>query len=103
MSNKQLEMYTIKDCTDEDAYLIDLKGRFVILSNDYFKEDYRDKKYQLVLCTGGFGCDPSKTGNAIFVKEINDDPASFRINRCDREILGVAEDSVVMKHKETFL
>lgn len=95
-------MYTLNDCTDEDVYSTDLQGRFVILKEEFFKKEFKDEKYQLVRCTGGFGCDPTKTGNAIFVKELNDEPESYRIERCNHDILGIAKDSVVKAHKEKY-
>lgn len=96
-------MYTIKDCTDEDVYSENLQGRYVILKEEFFKAEYRDEKYQLVLCSGGFGCDPSKIDNGIFVKEINNNPGSYRIERCNHDILGFAKDSVVVAHKEKYV
>ena len=96
-------MYTIHDCTDEEVYSENLTGRYVILKPEFFKNEYKDKKYQLVVCSGGFGCDPTKSGNAIFVKEINDEPESYRIERCNKDILGFAKDSVVEAHKEAYL
>ncbi|MBQ8218230.1 MAG: hypothetical protein IJZ79_02900 [Bacilli bacterium] len=96
-------MYTEHDCTNEDVYSENLTGRYVILKPEFFKAEYRDEKYQLVLCSGGFGCDPTKSGNAIFVKEINDNPESYRIERYNRDILGFAKDSVIAAHKEKYL
>ena len=95
-------MYTEHDCTDEDVYGTDLQGRFVILKPEFFKTEYRDEKYQLVKCCGGFGCDPQKMGNAIFVEEVNDNPESYRIERCNHDILGFAKDSVVREHREKY-
>ena len=95
-------MYTINDCTDEDVYRTGLQGRFVILKPEFFKAEYRDEKYQLVKCCGGFGCDPSKIGNAIYVEEVNDNPESYRIERCNHDILGFAKDTVVRAHQEKY-
>ncbi len=95
-------MYTKQDCTDEDVYSTDLQGRFVIIKPEFFKEEYKDEKYQIVLCTGGFGCDPQKMGNAIVVKELNSEPGTYRIERCNHDILGFAKDSVVRAHKEKY-
>lgn len=96
-------MYTIHDCTDENVYKENLQGRYVILKPEFFKEEFRDEKYQLVLCNGGFGCDPTKMGNCIMVEEINDNPEHYRIERCNHDILGFAKDSIVAKHKEKYL
>ena len=94
-------MYTLKDCTDENVYNSDLQGRFVILKEDFFKPEYQSEKYQLVLCTGGFGCNPTE-GNFIFVTEINSNPKSYKIKRDDKDILGFAKDSIVRAHKEKY-
>jgi hypothetical protein len=95
-------MYTEHDCTDENVYNVGLQGRYVILKPEFFKEEFKDEKYQLVKCCGGFGCDPSKMGNAIFVEEICDDGESYRIERCNHDILGFAKDSVVQAHREKY-
>ena len=95
-------MYTIHDCTDENVYDVNLQGRYVILKEEFFNENYRDEKYQLVKCNGGFGCDPTKMGNAIIVEELCDDAESYRIERCNHDILGFAKDSVVQKHMEKY-
>lgn len=96
-------MYTINDCTEESVYDVDLTNRIVIIKPEFFDPKYRDEKYQLVKCIGGFGCDPNKTGNAIYVEEINDNPESYRIERCNHDILGFAKDSVIASHKEKYL
>lgn len=96
-------MYNAKDCTNENVYKSQLEGRYLILKEEFFKPEFRLEKYQLVLCTGGFGSDPSKIGNAIYVREINDNPESYRIQRCDHNILGIAKDTTVAAHKKKFL
>lgn len=95
-------MYTIHDCTDEDVYRENLEGRYVILKEDFFKPEFRDEKYQIVLCAGGFGCDPTKLGNAVFVREVNSEPETYRLERCNKDILGFAKDSIVREHKEKY-
>lgn len=95
-------MYTIHDCTDEDVYRENLEGRYVILKEEFFKPEFMDEKYQIVLCTGGFGCDPTKLGNAIFVRELNSESETYRLDRCSKDILGFAKDSIVQAHKEKY-
>ena len=74
----------------------------LILKEDFFKPEYRDEKFQIVLAMSGFGCDPQKMGNAIYVKELCENPESYRIERCDNHILGIAKDSVVKQHLEKY-
>lgn len=75
-----------------------IEGKLLIREVDSFKEDFRDPKYQLVLATGGFGCDPTKMGNAIFVTEVhNDEPESYRMERYD--ILGIATEKAIEEWK----
>ena len=96
-------MFTEKDCTDENIHSVNLEGRYIILKPEYFKEEFRDEKYQLVKAIGGFGCDPKKMGNAIIVKELLPDGECYRINRCDNDIIGFASDACIAKYKETYL
>ena len=56
-------MYSAKDCTNENVYKSQLEGRYLILKEEFFKPEFRLEKYQLVLCVGGIGSDPSKIGN----------------------------------------
>ena len=59
-----------------------IEGKLVVIKPDFFKAEYRDAKYQLVLATGGFGCCAQKTGNAVFVEEVhNDNPELYRQER----------------------
>ena len=103
MSELKKDLYTISDCTDESLSDTCIEGRYIILKEEFFKDEFKNKKYQLVIAAGGFGCDPSKMGNAIFVKELFPDGESYRIERCNREILGIASDSTVAKYKEEYL
>lgn len=96
-------MYTLANCTEESLSKTNLENRYIILEPSSFKEEFRDEKYQLVLASGGFGCDPEKMGNAIFVKEVILDGESYRVNRCDRVILGLANDATIAYHKEKYL
>ena len=36
------------------------EGKFVIISPDFFKPEYREAKNQLFLAKSGFGCEPSR-------------------------------------------
>lgn len=95
-----INLLTRKDCTlwrDEN-----LEGKVIILKSEFFKEEYRDAKYQLVLATGGFGCRPDARGNAIFVTECCENPESYRIERCNGDVLGIASDEAIQEWKSTY-
>ena len=97
-------MYTIHDCTDEDIGVTNIEGRYIILKEEFFLPQYRTEEYQLVKAIGGFGCNPKVImGNAIYVEEqTKNNPEKYRIDRCNRDILGIAKDSVVAAHQEKY-
>lgn len=66
------------------------EDKFVIIAPEYFKPEYRSAKYQLFLAKGGFGCDPSKMGNAVFGADFEE---SYRQERYN--ILGVATEEAI--------
>ena len=96
-------MYTEHDCTDESLSTTDIKGRYIIIKEEFFGAEFKDEKYQLVLATGGFGCNPENIGNAIFVKELFEDGERYRIDRCDRHILGLASEKVIAEYTAKYL
>lgn len=69
----------------------DLKKSYIIIKETSMTEKYKDIKFRVVLATGGFGCDPSARGRAVFVHSflVNED---WRINRSDVERLAVQEE-----------
>lgn len=82
---------------------VELEGKLLVIKAEFFKEDYRDAKYQLVLATGGFGCRPDARGNAIFVKECHkDNPERYRIERCNSDVLGIATDTAIAEWKAIY-
>ena len=82
---------------------VNLESKILVLKDKCFKEEYRDAKYQLVIATGGFGCNPSSLGNAIFVRECrNDNPETYRIERYNNDILGIATDEAIAEWKEIY-
>lgn len=95
---RNANLLTSNDCTPWKGEIIE--GKLIILKDKFFKEEYKDAKFQLVLATGGFGCDPSKMGNAIFVTEVhNDNPEHYRIERCNNDVLGIATDEAIKEWK----
>ncbi len=73
------------------------EGKFVIIAPEFFKPEFRSAKYQLFLAQGGFGCDPSKIGNAVFGKDCEE---SYRQERYN--ILGVAKESAIREWERTY-
>lgn len=73
------------------------EDKFVIISPDWFKAEYRSAKYQLFHAEGGFGCDPSKIGNAVFGKDCEEMYRQERYN-----ILGVATEEAIQQWEKTY-
>ena len=94
-------LFTSKDYTPwREA---ELEGKLLIIDICKYKEQYRDAKYQLVIATGGFGCNPSSLGNAIFVMEChNDNPESYRVERYNDNILGIATKEAIAEWKKLY-
>lgn len=81
-----LNLFTIEHCDkDETNY----EDKVVIVSHKSLKEEYWTPENQLWLATGGFGCDPTKIGRAVYATCLIDDDQS----RWDRhQVLGVIKD-----------
>lgn len=73
------------------------EGKFVIITPDYFKPEYRSAKYQLFHAEGGFGCDPGKIGNAVFGRDFEEQYRQERYN-----ILGVATEEAIQQWEKTY-
>lgn len=73
------------------------EGKFVIITPEYFKPEFRSAKYQLFLAQGGFGCDPSKIGNAVFGKDCEETYRQERYN-----ILGVATEAAIREWERVY-
>ena len=50
-------MKTIIDRSECRALSDHIEGKLVVIKPEFFKPQFREAKYQLVLATGGFGCD----------------------------------------------
>lgn len=73
------------------------EGKFVIITPEFFKPEFRSAKYQLFLAQAGFGCDPSKIGNAVFGKDCEETYRQERYN-----ILGVATDEAIEQWEKVY-
>ena len=73
------------------------ENKFVILSVEQFKDEYKEAKNQLFYAEGGFGCYPDKLGGKVF-GQLFDEPYQTR-----REyILGVATEKAIQQWEEMY-
>lgn len=72
-------------------------NQFVIIAPDYFQEQYRSAKYQLFLAKGGFGCNPSSMGHAVFGCDCEE---SYRQESYN--ILGVATEEAIQAWEKAY-
>ena len=87
LDGEQSILVTEKDCTlitSDD----DLNNQVVVIRADVLRPEYRSARYQLRLCTGGFGASPHSRGSACYCKDLVTGKDS-RFER--RDILGVME------------
>ena len=89
-------------CKEELNPLSDhIEGKLVVIGVEYFKEAYKSAQYQLVLATGGFGCDADKLGTAVFVIECHkDNPESYRQERYN--LIGEPTDELIAEWKAMY-
>lgn len=73
------------------------EGKFIIIDPQFFKLEFRSAKYQLFLAQGGFGCDPSKMGNAVFGRDCEETYRQERYN-----ILGVATEEAIEQWEKVY-
>lgn len=73
------------------------ENKFVIISVEQFKEEYREAKNQLFFAQSGFGCFPNKFGGKIFGR-LYDEPYQTR-----REyVLGVATEKAIAEWERIY-
>lgn len=73
------------------------ENKFVIINPEFFKPEYKSAKYQLFYAVGGFGCDPSKMGNAVFGADYSERYRQERYN-----ILGVATEEAIVEWEKLY-
>lgn len=94
-------MKTIIDKSECKPLSDHIEGKLVVIDADHFKAEYKDAKYQLVLANGGFGCDASKMGNAVFVEELhNDNPEHYRQERYN--LIGEPTDELITEWESLY-
>ena len=77
-----------------------IEGKLVVVKPEYFKPEFREAKYQIVLATGGFGCDASKMGNAVFVTECCENPEEYRQERYN--LIGEPTEEIIAEWKAKY-
>ena len=86
-SGLPLQTLTAADCIP-NSQNADFEGKLVIIKPEILSAEYRSAQHQLALATGGFGCSPTASGRAVYVKELY----SGKECRYDRhQIAGLAD------------
>lgn len=66
-----LNLWDSSHCNAKEG--LDYTGKVMVVSTRELKEDYKAPDYQLVLCSGGFGCKPEASGRKVYGKFLFDD------------------------------
>lgn len=77
-----------------------IEGKLVVIKPDFFKPEFREAKYQIVLATGGFGCDENRMGSAVFVTECCENPESYRQERYN--LMGEPTEELIKEWKAMY-
>ena len=77
-----------------------IEGKLVVVAGNFFKEEFRDAKYQIVLAQSGFGCDAHKFGSAVFVIECCENPEEYRQERYN--LIGEPTEKLIKEWKEKY-
>ena len=90
-------MKTIIDKSECKPLSDNIEGKLVVIKPDFFKPEFREAKYQIVLATGGFGCEAGKLGNAVFVIECCENPENYRQERYN--LIGEPTEEIIKEWK----
>lgn len=93
-------MKTIIDKSECKPLSDHIEGKLVVIKPEFFKPEFREAKYQLVLATGGFGCDAGKLGNAVFVTECCDNHEHYRQERYN--LIGEPTEEMISEWKALY-
>lgn len=94
-----ITLFERKDCRkleEGETY----ENKFVFLTQEKiqgYKSLYQSGLYQLFYATGGFGCDPTKMGNAVFGGDVSE---HMRVERY--EVMGVAKEEAIAEWERQF-
>lgn len=93
-------IYKADDLKPENRGEGNYENKWVILRSSCLAEGFKDRKYQLWFCTGGFGADPVKIGvkcYGIFAADKDHDMIALR-----GDILGIADRNLIDEWKKAF-
>ena len=93
-------MKTIIDKSECKPLSDNIEGKLVVIKPDFFKPEFREAKYQIVLATGGFGCEAGKLGNAVFVIECCENPENYRQERYN--LIGEPTEEIIKEWKSMY-
>lgn len=93
-------MKTIIDKSECKPLSDNIEGKLVVISSKFFKPEFRDVKYQIVVATGGFGCYADKMGTCVMVTECCENPEHYRQERYN--LLGEPTERLVQEWKERY-
>ena len=93
-------MKTVIDKSECKPLSENILNKLVVVKVDFFKTEFREAKYQLVLATGGFGCDASKMGNAVSVIECCENSESYRQERYN--LIGEPTEELITEWKKLY-
>jgi len=85
---QNLGLFDRSHCTNDDNY----EGKLLVMNPSTLKDQYKTPDFQLFYATNGFGCDPSKTGTAVYGFFLKDDEHT-RFHRSN--FLGVIKDECI--------
>lgn len=93
-------MKTIIDKSECKPLSDHIEGKLVIVDSQFFMPEFREAKYQIVLATGGFGCDADKLGTAVFVTECCENPEHYRQERYN--LIGEPTEEMIAEWKSLY-
>ena len=93
-------MKTIIDKSECKPLSDNIEGKLVVIKPDFFKPEFREAKYQIVLATGGFGCEAGKLGNAVYVVECCENPENYRQERYN--LIGEPTEEIIKEWKSMY-
>ena len=94
-------MKTIIDKSECKPLSDNIKDKLVVIKPDFFKPEFREAKYQIVLALSGFGCEAGKLGNAVFVEEVHtDNPEHYRQERYN--LIGEPTEEIIKEWKSMY-